>query len=1073
MIEDFRLPPAKYRIRPFWFWNGVIDKETIYFQLKEMKKKGLGGVFICPRQGQTTAYLSKKWFGLVEYACAKAAEIGLEAWLYDEYPYPSGMSGGEVLLQHPEAEHKVLNHYCYEENGPVEKQYILPFGKVLCARAFRKNTDGLLDYQNPVDLGDCAGNLQTTELYQISGLTAYNQKRFFTADPQRVFEVALPEGNWAIHFYIEGKLGEFKYYGAFFDPCDTAAVKTFLETTHERYKKHVGGQFGGAIKGLFSDEVGLLSPIPWSGRLPEYFEQENGYSILDSLPALHDTAYPDCWRIRFDLYNTLHRLLVNTYHRQTAAWCARHNLYYATEVPSMRLTTQRHSTIVGGDPGHEKLGKPLEWIYDTTLYHYRSNPLAISSLQRQLGRDFAMTESFHSVGWTMTLQDAKWMLDRLAASGINLYNVHAFYYSIASINKHDAPPSQFLQNPYWKHYGLLADYAARLSAMVTNTQPCVEIAVLDPVASLWTSITQPFSGFTYTGEDEKERALCDRLREDWVFICKTLLFNQLAYEHLDAELLAEASVEEGRLCLGRACYSTLIIPPSLCLESRATEVLTRFAEGGGKVLALGVLPHRVIDGGLPPEAIYTSLFGVEDTFAASYIENAALPDDQRNRLLERGESLAFYPTKGGVSQAPAEPWLAWCKAKRETGIAVEAEIAAGKNLVSSVRKGAEESWYVFLANQGKETICTRILLNTPSQDGIYRVEEHSLETGSSRFLSDESSSFTVQLLPFQSRLLCLRPAAGEPAKTQADCPRIVLPLEGEKLPVNIEGGNIYRLADFEMSFDKARWAPAEPKTFIEQCAGNPLLDHTHFSFASAFGLPRKVAMQYPLTVHYRQRFTVQHIPDALCLLLDKQAISGKHEIALNGAVIPENAWQSRFVNDQNNMLADVQPLVRLGENTLEITVLVEKDADGVRDPLYLYGDFGVSLGAGQNPPVIIAKPQESVYGHGFVEGFPFYSGTFTFESAFTIDEEQLATYKHNAVVEFTFDMGTELYQDFALLINGQSAGVRVFAPYIWQLPSGALQEGKNTVEIIVKNTLANMLDGAYFDYEKHSLVSIC
>ena len=114
----------------------------------------------------------------------------------------------------------------------------------------------------------------------------------------------------------------------------------------------------------------------------------------------------------------------------------------------MRMSTQRYSAIVGGDTAHEKLGRPLEWIYDEYIRKYRSNAKAVSSLTRQLGKQFSMIESFHSLGWTMTLQDAKWMFDRLGASGINFYNVHAFYYTIDSITKHDAPPSQFLQNPY-------------------------------------------------------------------------------------------------------------------------------------------------------------------------------------------------------------------------------------------------------------------------------------------------------------------------------------------------------------------------------------------------------------------------------------------------------------------------------------------------------------------------------------------------------------------------------------------------------------------------------------------------
>lgn len=109
-MREFQNPPAKYRIKPFWFWNGEMTKEEICLQIREMGEKGLGGMFICARQGMTVPYLSKEWFELIQFACREAKNQGLEAWLYDEYPYPSGMSGGEVLLEHPEAEHMRLCH---------------------------------------------------------------------------------------------------------------------------------------------------------------------------------------------------------------------------------------------------------------------------------------------------------------------------------------------------------------------------------------------------------------------------------------------------------------------------------------------------------------------------------------------------------------------------------------------------------------------------------------------------------------------------------------------------------------------------------------------------------------------------------------------------------------------------------------------------------------------------------------------------------------------------------------------------------------------------------------------------
>lgn len=81
-------------------------------------------------------------------------------------------------------------------------------------------------------------------------------------------------------------------------------MRTFLETTHERYEKAVGDQFGITVHGMFSDEVGLLSPIPWSKLLPEEFEKRNGYSLLDCMPALHDDSFENAMKVRYDLYET-------------------------------------------------------------------------------------------------------------------------------------------------------------------------------------------------------------------------------------------------------------------------------------------------------------------------------------------------------------------------------------------------------------------------------------------------------------------------------------------------------------------------------------------------------------------------------------------------------------------------------------------------------------------------------------------------------------------------------------------------------------------------------------------------
>jgi hypothetical protein len=92
-------------------------------------------------------------------------------------------------------------------------------------------------------------------------------------------------------------------------------------------------------EGLFTDEVGLIGDLPWSA-----------------------------------------------YHQQVSDWCEDHHLQYMTEVPSVRMTTQRYSHIPGGDSAHEKVGRPLEWILERYAYSLRGDPKIASSLACQLGR---------------------------------------------------------------------------------------------------------------------------------------------------------------------------------------------------------------------------------------------------------------------------------------------------------------------------------------------------------------------------------------------------------------------------------------------------------------------------------------------------------------------------------------------------------------------------------------------------------------------------------------------------------------------------------------------------------------
>ncbi|MFC3340834.1 glycosyl hydrolase, partial [Paenibacillus abyssi] len=399
-----------------------------------------------------------------------------------------------------------------------------------------------------------------------------------------------PEGEWEIHCFLEEEIEDFKYYGTFVDPCNEEAMKTFIALTHERYALSIGEHFGSTVKGVFTDEIGLLGKVPWSPQIPAYFKERNGYDLQDHLHALLYQDSEHSAKVRYDYYQTVHLLLRTAYHKQVHDWCEKYGLRYVAEVPSVRMTTQLYSHVPGGDSGHEKLGRSLDWILDRYGLSLRYNPKMISSLGNQLARERVLIECFHSVGWSMTLQDAKWMIDRLAAMGTNFFNFHAFFYTLDGLTKHDAPPSQFLQNPYWKHFNRLADYVKRISYVMSSGCPFRSIAVVDPTTTFWTHMGNPLHEFQYGGQDEEEKQRLERLKRHWLSICKALTHNRKDFDHLDPELLCEAEIADGVIRVGRAAYTVLVLPPLSNLESGAWEKIKAFLDQGGTVIANGLLP---------------------------------------------------------------------------------------------------------------------------------------------------------------------------------------------------------------------------------------------------------------------------------------------------------------------------------------------------------------------------------------------------------------------------------------------------------------------------------------------------
>ncbi len=103
VLERFDDPPAPFRPAPLYVWNDALLEEEIVRQLDQFKAAGFGGVFVHPRPGLITPYLSDRWLELWRFTMEECKRRGMVAHIYDENSYPSGFAGGHVPDRMPES----------------------------------------------------------------------------------------------------------------------------------------------------------------------------------------------------------------------------------------------------------------------------------------------------------------------------------------------------------------------------------------------------------------------------------------------------------------------------------------------------------------------------------------------------------------------------------------------------------------------------------------------------------------------------------------------------------------------------------------------------------------------------------------------------------------------------------------------------------------------------------------------------------------------------------------------------------------------------------------------------------
>ena len=1077
--RKFVNPPAEFRLVPFWFWNGAMEEGEILRQIREMHEKGVGGFCLAARPGLRLPYLSQVWFDRVQLAVETAASLGLRVWLHDEFPFPGGMSSERVAPGHPDHRAKYLIFEETTVQGGQQVDILLPWATVLRAIAIPLRRDRSL-WDEALDIRTHIGSHHRQEVFRESNKTdGYHGKQYFTQDAvHRLFWKA-PAGRWRVLVFLQKDFETPQFSGTHFDAFNREAVDCFLETTFRPYAESIGKHFGRTVPTVLTTEtVEREDRLLWSPLLPQIFRERNGYDLLDSLPGLITGFGQNTARIRYDYFQTLSELIRDNYHGACQDWADQHKVNYASAVPVLRNAHQTRIHLPGSSGGREKIGALEIKGSNGSASVYRWNPKFSASLAHQTKLQRVFNTSYQGTGWSLTLQDMKWIADRLASQGCNLFTAYGFSYTLDGLRKHDTPPSQFHQNPYWKHFRLFADYVGRLSFILSQGQHVADIALLDPVTSLWTHLCHPDLGWQYVGSDPDEKKLATRLAGDWTYLMDSLSRMQRNYDCLDPEILGNARVSGGRLKVGSASYEALVIPPIANLEPKAFELIRQFYNAGGKVICLGLLPV---------EDIQEEPSVVEAFSRMTDMEPSRMIRDYRGHelgvhVIQRG-NLYFIRTGGSIETNRAARVLGDLLDRiLPRRVTVETDKQYSSSILCQHRK-EENGEIFFLTNTSQVTFDSRIGFRVPTK--FKNVERWDLESGRRYPLpyKREGRQVRIDLLfqRFESLVIVF---------SEEKLPKPIAKENVEQLPLDLAGtwkvdpeeDNCLRLDRFHMQvdlknngvrqgwhkpgFSDRRWFKAEPKPFVEQMRGLSTLPSLPFDFSSDDPTSR-ARINLPLVCWFRTTFTCDMIPAKLALVMDRNAILGNYQVYLNGYQQPSNAFRPTFRYDHANVTCAVGRRVLKGKNVLAVRVEIDDLTHGLVDPLFLFGRFAVKRGRTIHLR-LAATVDQGPFNRLDDLGLPFYSGTV----AYTRD---IVFPSLSNTKEFTISLEKELKgltDIFELQINGHSLGVRPWAPYAWTGKTAWLKRGKNRVILRSTNTLARLLTGKEFKPRSHRMMPV-
>jgi hypothetical protein len=425
------------------------------------------------------------------------------------------------------------------------------------------------------------------------------------------------------------------------------ATEIFLKITHEQYKKYLQPYFGKTIDMVFCDEPSMAC---FTADLPKVFRQKKGYDIepyIDLIFTQHDkdtdikTAL-----IRIDYAEVMTELFQKRFLAPLHKWCKKNNLNFGghfirEDLPSANALNPYLSGGYGNIlqalknmdiPGVDTIARqifPSETAPNGSFAKYAS------SVAHQSGKELAFAEIFAVYGNGITPYQMKWVADFLMVRGINKFVPAYFmqkYYDtwLSGCRPHIGP-----HEPMWKYMHIFHDYLSRCCGLLSQGVSANKIAFYYDIRSIWAG-----------GKYFKEAILQHNQ------ITKELLEKHCGFDLTDDDSIANAKITNLGLQIGKAYYTTIVLPDTQFLSNATKQKLQEFQNLGGKVLKRNELSlaEQLITCSIPAENLRVTKRLTDDK-AIYFLMNEGQSNLSLQITLPEKENIAICnPLDGSFSK---------------------------------------------------------------------------------------------------------------------------------------------------------------------------------------------------------------------------------------------------------------------------------------------------------------------------------------------------------------------------------------------------------------------------------------